>query len=149
MTRKEQAERIIRKHVLWSMAAAAIPLPVADVLGPTSIQMDMLQQLSALYKIDFSMNKGKAFLTSLVSSSFVGLLSVGARFGQQSKRRFGGWLANIILQGAMTYAIGQMYLSAYDYERKSPLDLGMDKAEDLFEEAFEKGKEYVEKLIRE
>ena len=148
MNRRAKAEEIIRNHVLYSMSVAAIPVPVIDIFGVTFIQMDMLKQLSKLYDLDFDENKGKMFLTSLLSSTVASTLSSGLK-AVGEKGKLVSWASSIVLNGAITYAIGHLFLSAYEYTCKSLFDMDLEKAGDLFEEAFEKGKEYVENLIKD
>ena len=35
------ADKIIKRHILWAMGAGAIPIPIVDAIGVTSIQIDM------------------------------------------------------------------------------------------------------------
>ncbi len=144
MTKKEQAQKIIHNHVLWAMAAGAIPFPFVDVVGVSFIQMDMFKQISKIYKADFDLNKGKALITSFVTSTLAGTISIGPSLFKTVKKPV-SIVTNALLQGALTYALGILFLNSYD-EGKCFFDLGLSDSTELFEEAFEKGKEYVENL---
>ncbi len=148
MTRKTIAEKIIRNHVLWAIGVSSIPLPFIDVVGVTAIQIDMMRQLSRLYQVNFDDHRGKAFITALISSLTAGSLAAGGRILGERGRAV-SWVSTIIFQGAVTYALGQLYLSALDQGMKSIFDINIDSAGEFFEDAVEKGREYVEKLVRE
>ncbi len=148
MSKKAKADKIIRNHVLWAIGVSAVPIPFVDIVGVTAIQLDMLKQLSRLYKIDFDANKGKALITSLVGTSLVGSLAASGRVIGEYGRAV-SWASTMLLQGALTYAIGELFLSGIEEGCKSILDLDLDKASEFFDGAVEKGKEYVEQLVRE
>ncbi len=148
MSRKDKAEKIIRNHVLWALGISAVPVPFIDVVGVTFIQLDMLKQLSRLYKVDYDANKGKMLITSLVGTSLVGSLAASGRVIGEYGRAV-SWASTILLQGALTYALGQIYLSSLEEGCRSILDLDLDKAGEFFDDVVEKGKEYVEQLVRE
>ncbi len=146
MSKKQQAEKIIRSHVLWSMAAGAVPFPFIDVMGVTFIQMDMFKQISKIYSADFELNKGKALITSFVTSTLGGTITIGPSLFKTVKKP-ASMISNSVLQGALTYALGYLFLNSYD-EGKCFFDLGLSDSTELFEEAFERGKEYVNTLSK-
>ncbi len=148
MTKRTIAEKIIRNHVLWAVGVSSIPVPFLDVVGVTAIQMDMLRQLSRLYQVNFDDHRGKAFITSLISTLTAGSLAAGGRILGDRGRAI-SWASTIIFQGAVTYALGQLYLSALDQGMKSIFDIDLGTSGEFFEDAVEKGREYVEKLVRE
>ncbi len=148
MTRTQKAEKIIRNHVLWAIGISSVPIPFLDVIGVTAIHMDMLRQLTSLYDVDFDQHKGKAMITSLVSTTLAGSISAGTHIVGERGRAISR-ISTIILQGAVTYAIGQLFLSAFDQGAKSLFDVNIDDSGEFFEDAVEKGREYVENLIRE
>ena len=72
----KNANSIIKNHMIWSMGAGFIPIPIVDLFAVSAIQLDMIRQLTNLYDIDFKETEGKAYITSLTG----GLLSrIGAR----------------------------------------------------------------------
>nr|MBP7643489.1 DUF697 domain-containing protein [Saprospiraceae bacterium] len=74
--RSTDADSIIKNHMIWSMGAGFIPIPIADLFAVSAIQLDMIRQLSKLYEVDFKQTEGKAIITSLTTS---GLARLGAR----------------------------------------------------------------------
>ena len=73
--KSKKAEKTIRNHVLWSMGAGFIPIPVADFLAVAAVQLDMIKSMSHTYEIDFKETEGKALITALTGS---GLSRLGA-----------------------------------------------------------------------
>ena len=62
------ADTIIRNHMLWSMGAGFIPVPIADFFAVSAVQLDMIRQLCNVYNIDFKQTQGKAVITALTLS---------------------------------------------------------------------------------
>ena len=58
--RIESADKIIRNHIVWSMGAGLIPVPIADFFAVSAIQLDMVRQMCKLYDVDFKETEGKA-----------------------------------------------------------------------------------------
>ncbi len=71
----ESASLIIKNHMLWSMGAGFIPIPIADFFAVGYLQLDMIRQLSKIYDIDFQETEGKAIIASITTA---GLAKVGA-----------------------------------------------------------------------
>jgi uncharacterized protein (DUF697 family) len=65
MDRDEKADAAIREHVGYAVAASAIPIPIADVLAVTAVQLDLVRQLARLYAADYDEAWGKATLAAL------------------------------------------------------------------------------------
>ena len=147
MSKSEEAEKIIRTHVLWSVGAGLMPVPLFDIAAVTAVQMDMLKQLAELHEVDFSKSTGKTFVSALTGSTF-------ARIGAsviKSVPGIGtviGGLSMSVLSGASTYAVGQVAVSHFR-SRGSLLDVDMDWAKKTYGEAFEHGNQIVEDLRRE
>lgn len=43
--RSDSANSIIKNHMIWSMGAGFIPVPIADLFAVSAIQLDMIQQM--------------------------------------------------------------------------------------------------------
>ena len=69
MESKGRAEAIIADHVIYSMLAAAIPVPVADIAAVTAVQLDMVRGLAEHYSIKYEVERGKAIVLSLAGAS--------------------------------------------------------------------------------
>jgi len=144
------ANNIIKNHVIWSMGAGAIPVPLLDLAAVTGVQLDMLRQLCKLYGVDHSDVMGKSLIASLTGT-------IAARQGASLLKVIPGigtllgGFSLAIVSGGSTYAVGQVAVNLLDSEG-SLFDIDMDKAKDAFKDEFEKGKEYakdLEKKIKE
>lgn len=135
---------IIRKHLLFSVAAGSLPVPVADVVVITSIQMDMLRQIAEVYMVDFNKEAGKSFASSLIG---VSIARIGASFFK-ALPGIGlilGVGAQAILAGASTYAIGKLFQSHFS-NHGTMLDFDVESVRDKYEDLLRKGKEVVREL---
>lgn len=136
----ERAESAIRNHVIWSMGAGFIPIPVADFVAVAAVQLDMIRTLSNVYGVDFKETEGKALVTSLTGS---GLSRLGANAlikmipGVGS---FFGGLSMSIVSGASTYALGQVFKTHFSVGGTF-LDFDTNRFQRYYDEQFEKGKE--------
>ncbi len=146
--REKHAETIVRNHVLFSMGAGAIPVPVADVLAVSASQLDMIRQLCKVYDMDFNETQGKAIVSSLTASTL-------ARIGAGSLAKMipvvgsvVGSVANAIMAGASTYALGQVFKTHFD-TGGTILDFDADRLKKLYKEQFEKGKKVAEELRKQ
>ncbi|HHM20989.1 MAG TPA: DUF697 domain-containing protein, partial [Bacteroidetes bacterium] len=107
--RSKHAESIIRNHILFSMGAGVIPVPVVDIFAVSAAQLDMIRQLCKVYDIDFAETQGKAIVSSLTTATL-------ARMGAGSIAKmipvlgsYIGGLTNAVLAGASTYALGNVF----------------------------------------
>lgn len=135
----ERAESAIRNHVIWSMGAGFIPIPVADFVAVAAVQLDMIRTLSNVYGVDFKETEGKALVTSLTGS---GLSRMGANAlikmipGVGS---FFGGLSMSVVSGASTYALGQVFKTHFSVGGTF-LDFDTNRFQRYYDEQFEKGK---------
>ncbi len=146
--RGEHAESIIRSHIIFSMGAGVIPIPVADVLAVSASQLDMIRQLCKVYDVDFHETQGKAIVSALTVSTL-------ARLGAGSVAKLipivgqiAGSVANAILSGASTYALGQVFKAHFE-TGGTILDFDSDRLKKMYREQFEKGKKVAEELRRQ
>lgn len=140
--RLDQGESIVKNHVLISMGAGLVPIPILDIAAVTAVQMDMVKQLSWLYDVNYPSNFDKSLITALTGSLF-------ARFGASFIKAIPvvgsviGGLSMSIMSGASTYAVGQVFKrhfeSGGDFSNFNPTT-----ARRLFEEEYEIGKQKAE-----
>ncbi len=141
---KKQADKVVKKHVLWAMAAGAIPIPMVDLFGVSAIQLDMLKQLCKIYDIDYDANQGKNLVAAFVGSTV-------ARIGASAFKSIPivgmllGTISMSILSGATTYAVAHVFISNFE-DGVGIFEINLEKGEKLFKDAFERGKDYVENL---
>lgn len=135
----ERAESAIRNHVVWSMGAGFIPIPVADFVAVAAVQLDMIRTLSNVYGVDFKETEGKALVTSLTGS---GLSRIGANALVKMIPGVGSFLGGLsmsIVSGASTYALGQVFKTHFSVGGTF-LDFDTDRFQRYYDEQFEKGK---------
>jgi uncharacterized protein (DUF697 family) len=147
VTKRKEAKKIVRSHVIWSLGAGLMPVPLFDIAAVTAIQIDMLKQLAELYEADFSKSRGKTFVSALTGSTFakIGASVVKALPGIGTVL---GGVSMSVLSGASTYAVGQVIIAHLEADGDFlNVDLGSAKA--AYKEAFEQGKQFVSDLKEE
>lgn len=146
--RNKHAETIIRTHMVFSMGASFIPVPVADIFAVSAVQLDMIRQICRVYNHDFVETQGKAVVTALTSST---LAKVGARSLLKLIPGVGtvvGGITTGILNGASTYALGEVFKKHFE-SGGTILDFDTDRLKKYYQEKFEKGKKVAEQLKKE
>ncbi|MDM8550683.1 DUF697 domain-containing protein [Desulfobacterales bacterium HSG2] len=116
MTQKEREKKIVRNHVVASMAVGLIPIPLVDFVGVSGIQLNMLRSLAKAYGVPFSKDKGKNVISSLIGGgaslplgvALASLVKVIPVIGQTT-----GALAMPVTAGAVTYAVGKVFIQHF------------------------------------
>ncbi|MFZ4477714.1 MAG: DUF697 domain-containing protein [Saprospiraceae bacterium] len=147
MTQEEKqakASEILKNHVGFSLGAALIPLPGADLLAVSGVQLNMLRQLAKLYNVSFFDSLGKTIVSAIVGGS-------AARLGASLVKAIPGVgtiigeLSMPILSGASTWALGRTV--ANHLHRGGTLEnLDLTKARQTYETEIEEGKKMVQEL---
>lgn len=108
-----RADEIIKNHVGFSLGAALMPLPGADLLAVSAVQLNMLRQLAKLYQVSFMDVLGKNIISAVAGSS-------AARVGASLVKAIPGVgtvigeLSMPALSGASTYALGKVVATHFD-----------------------------------
>ena len=143
----ETPDKIIKTHMMLSMGAGLVPLPLLDVVAVTAIQVDMLKQISSHYNIPFSEQAGKSWISAISGS-------VLARMGASTIKAIpfvGSILGGVTmsaLSGASTYALGNVFKE--HFRKGGDLsDMDVDKAKAYFKEKFEEGKKVSKEMDEE
>ena len=145
--KEQNANSIVRNHMIWSMGAGFIPVPIADFFAVTAIQLDMIRQLSRLYDVDFKETSGKAIITSLSGASVARMGSRAIKFIPGVGSILGG-VTLAILSGASTYALGEVFKSHFE-NGGTFLDFDVSRLKRMYDAKFEKGKEVAEQIKNE
>ena len=138
-----RAKEIIRKHMMYSMAGGAIPIPIVDLAAVTAVQLDMLKQLAATYDVRLDAKSTRAFVTSLTSTlAGATLARVGASLMKivPGVGTLAGGATQVVVTGASTYAVGNLFKRLFK-ENRSIDDLDVQSVKDEFLSYFEAGKE--------
>jgi uncharacterized protein (DUF697 family) len=146
--KQKHADTIIRNHIIWSMGAGLIPVPIVDFFAVSGIQLDMIRQLCKLYDQDFKEAQGKAIITSLTGSGL-------ARMGAKAMIKFIPGIGSIIggvtmavLSGASSFALGEVFKKHFE-TGGTFLDFDAKRLKKMYNEKFEKGKQVAEQINKE
>jgi uncharacterized protein (DUF697 family) len=142
--KKNDVDDIITSHLIYSMTAGAIPVPLVDFIAITAIQIDMIKQIANFHDADYDMDKGKSLASSLVGSS---LTKIGAS-AIKSIPGVGtllGISSQVVLAGASTYALGKVFDSHFS-ENKSLVDFDIDTMKKKYSQFMEKGRKITKDL---
>ena len=145
--RVDSANTIIKKHMIWSMGAGFIPIPIADLFAVGAVQLDMIRQLSKVYGIDFKQTEGKAIISALTSSGIARLGARAVKFIPGVGSILGG-ITMSALSGASTFALGEVFKKHFE-TGGTFLDFDPERLKKYYNEKFEKGKEVAEELNKE
>ncbi len=147
MSKRAEADRIVRNHILWAMGGGLVPFPLLDIAAVTAIQVDMLKQLADIYEADFAKSEGKTYVTALGSSSLARLGASAIKLIPGVGTMIGG-MSMSALSGASTYAVGQVSIRHFE-GNGSMLNVDMDWAKKAYDKAFKKGKTVVKTMKKE
>jgi len=146
--RNESSELIVKNHMIWSMGAGFIPIPLLDFAAISYIQLDMIRQLAKIYEVDFKEQEGKAIITSLTTA---GLAKAGASRAIKFIPIIGSYLGGIataVLSGASTYGIGYAFKKHFE-TGGTFLDVDLNSLKKMYTDKFEKGKEIAEDFSKD
>lgn len=139
-----KANSIIKNHMIWSMGAGMIPVPIADLFAVSAIQLDMIRSLSKTYDIDFKETEGKAIITALTGSGLARLGASAIKFIPGVGSVLGG-ITRAVLSGASSYAIGEVFKKHFE-TGGTFLDFDPSRLGKYYDEMFEKGKEVARQV---
>lgn len=145
--RSEEAASIIKNHMIWSMGAGLIPVPVVDMFAVSAIQLDMIRQLATLYDIDFRQTEGKARITALTGTGLARLGARAVKFIPGVGSVLGG-VTMAVLSGATSYALGEAFRKHFE-TGGTMLDFDPARFKKYYDEKFEKGKEIAKDLQKQ
>lgn len=142
--RRAKGDKIVQNSVLWTIGAGFIPIPIADMVAVTAIQIDMIKKICEVYEINYSEANLKSWISTLSGS-------VISRFGADAIKFIPG-IGSVIggisvaaLSGASTYAVGQVFIE--HFETGGDLtNFEADKFVDFYKKQFERGRAFVEDL---
>lgn len=145
--KRELAEEIVKSHVVYSLGAGLVPIPLLDIAAVSVVQLDMLKQLAKVYGQDFKESAGKGWISAITGSTM-------ARMGASLVKAIpgiGSILGGVtmsVLSGASTYAIGQVFIWHFSTGGNF-MDFNFDKAREIYEKEFEEGKKVAKKMDQE
>ncbi len=145
--KQAKAKEIIRNHIGFSMGAALLPFPGADLLAVSTVQLNMLRQLAKLYQLGFLDSLGKNFISAVAGTG-------AARLGASLIKAIPGVgtvigeLSMPVLSGASTYALGNIV--AHHFHNGGTIeDFDLNYAKKRYNEEMEAGKKVVAEMKNE
>lgn len=142
--RTQNANSVIKNHMIWSMGAGFIPIPIADLFAVSAIQLDMIRQLCKVYDIDFKETEGKAIITALTGSGLARLGARAIKFIPGVGSVLGG-VTLAVLSGGSSYAIGEVFKKHFE-TGGTFLDFDPSRLKKYYNEKFEKGKALAKQM---
>ena len=138
----EESKRIIKNRVIASAGLGLIPMPLIDVVGLSSIQLEMVSKLAKLYDIPFRKNVGKSIIASLVGGVFPVSMVPGS-LSLLKTVPFIGWATGAatmsVVGGATTYAVGKVFVQHFE-AGGNLLNFDPVAMKEYFAQQFEEGK---------
>lgn len=147
--RLSQADAIIHRNVLWALGAGVVPLPLADVLAVSAVQIKLLKELSELYGVTFRQELAKKLIGSLLVG--IGGVGVGTAIGLSLAKLipvFGhaaGLVTVPVTAGAFTHAIGRVFVMHFE-SGGTLLDFDPQRMREHFRKEFEDAKGKVAQM---
>ncbi len=142
-----KANKIIKNHMLLSMGAGAIPLPIVDFVAVSAIQVDMIRALSQQYDVKFEEHQGKALITALTGTGIArlgaGMIKVIPVVGSVL-----GGLTFAAISGASTYALGEVFKKHFETGGDF-LNFNVENFKTYYKEKFDQGKEMAKDMEKE
>ncbi|MEK8015532.1 MAG: DUF697 domain-containing protein [Candidatus Parabeggiatoa sp.] len=142
-TKANDANNIVNRYMLGSVAVGIVPIPIVDIAALSSLQVKMLHSLAKLYGVEFSKNIGKSLIASLLGSGIPFSLARNAASAAKSIPLYGqmtGMISMSILGGASTYALGKVFIQHFE-SGGTFLTFDPQKVKAYYAEQLEKGKE--------
>ncbi len=139
-----QANEIIKNHVGFSMGAALVPFPGADLLAVSAVQLNMLRQLAKLYNVGFFDTLGQNVISAIAGT---GVARLGASLVKAipGVGTFIGEMSMPALSGASTYALG--HVVAHHFQKGGTLEnLDFKKARQEYTDEMGTGKKVADDL---
>jgi uncharacterized protein (DUF697 family) len=139
----EKANEIVRTHVLWSVGAGLVPVPVLDIAAVTAVQLDMIKGLANVYQHDYSESLGKSLLSALAGST---LARIGASFVKAIPvvGSVVGGASMAVLSGASTYAVGMVFIQHFEGGGNLQ-NFNIQSYKQAYDSFFEEGKDVAAK----
>lgn len=109
---------VISTAVKWSAAAAIVPIPVADLLALTAVQVRMVRDIAKIYGVDWESETLKGVISALLGTLSSAAIS-GSMLGSAIKVvPVGGTIMGSVgfaaFSSAATYAIGKIFVKHFE-----------------------------------
>ncbi len=135
----EGTEKVIKQHVVWSIGAGLVPVPIVDFVAVSAIQVDLIRQLCTLHGVSYSEATGKTWVGALTGGAVarIGASAIKAIPGIGSLL---GGLSMSIASGASTWAVGQV-VEAHLASGGTMTNFNVEAARQKYAAEYERGKQ--------
>ena len=135
---QQEALPLVRKFMLWSADAGLVPIPCFDMLAVVAVQLRMLKRLCTLYGLNYSEQRAKSVVTSLVAGTYAGLIA-GSMIRIIPIVGLVSLAAIPAASGALTYAVGRVFIQHFECGG-TLLDFDPAKVRKYFAEQYKEGR---------
>jgi uncharacterized protein (DUF697 family) len=133
-------EMVVKRFARMTMGTALIPLPLVDWVAGTAVQMKMIKTLSELYRVEFSEQRTRAIIGSLIGGFHIGLLTGSIFKAVPVIGLAGGVVSLAALSYGITYALGVIFIRHFE-AGGTLLNFNTQKARREFPQACAEGRE--------
>lgn len=144
----EAIDKLVNRYMNWSLGLGFVPLPLLDFVALTSVQTKMVYELCKLYEVEYSEERVRSIVSSLVGSA----LPCGLAAPLASLIKFipglgtaAGGLAYGLSGAASTYALAAVFVKHFE-TGKDILSLDSAEVRSAFQKNYEKGQEVAGEL---
>jgi uncharacterized protein (DUF697 family) len=141
--KQERAQEILRRHIYLAMGGSLIPIPIADKIAVSAVQINLLKEISEVYGFPFSESGAVKVIAALAGSlGSMELAKMIATSGIKAIPFIGHVVSAVtypVLCGALTYALGKVFIMHYELGG-TLFGFDAEKAKNYFAEQFHQGK---------
>jgi uncharacterized protein (DUF697 family) len=136
-------EALIKQHVIWSVGAGLVPVPIVDFVAVTAIQVDLIRQLCTLHGVSYDEGTGKVWAGALTGGAVARIAASAIKAIPGVGSLIGG-LSMSIASGASTYAVGRV-INRHLENGGTMSNLDVEAAKKSYATEFEEGKKVAKK----
>lgn len=133
-------EMVVKRFARMTMGTALIPVPLVDLVAGTAVQLKMIKTLAGLYQIEFSEQRTKAIIGSLIGGFHIGLFTGSLFKFVPFIGLAGGVVSSAALSYGITYALGVIFIRHFE-AGGTLLNFNTQKARLEFPQAYAQGRE--------
>lgn len=151
LTVTEESNKIVKRYMLWSLGAGAIPIPWIDMAAVLGVQLKMIKDLADHYEVPFKEDAGKSVIASLIGTLTAGSLKTRLFGGLWKAIPVAGTLLGAasmsLFSAATSYAIGKVFIQHFE-AGGTFLDMDPEKVKEYFQEQYAEGKEKAKNMAK-
>jgi|MEHZ01.5.fsa_nt_MEHZ011426568.1_4 uncharacterized protein (DUF697 family) len=151
-TQHEQAERILRDHMLIALGVGLVPVPIFDIAAFIGSGAVLVKRLCAVYDVSYKNNIARSALYGIGGA--IGSIGVATTLAFSLGKLIpgvgtaAGMVALPLANAAFTYAVGKIFIAHFEMGG-TLLDFNAKQYSSHIKELFKKGKDKASKLRKE